>query len=86
MTVERKEKKEINKDLVWELVGYATLIMCVFGQIAVGYWYLVAQIVYLVANVATVVRDFALDLPSANKVKDICFTGITVALIGLYLF
>lgn len=86
MTVERKEKKEINKDLIWELVGYATLIMCVFGQIAVGYWYLVAQVVYLVANVATVIRDFALGLPPANKVKDICFTGITVALIGLYLF
>lgn len=74
-------KQKINSNLVWEIVGYVTLLLCVFGQIAVGYWYMVAQSAYLVANVASVVRDFKLGLPPANKVKDICFTGITIGLI-----
>ena len=70
----------------WELVGYSTLALCIFGQIAVGYVYLVAQVAYLVANVFSVVRDFALDLPRANKVRDVVFTGITLALIVIKIF
>lgn len=74
-------KKLWNSNLVWEIVGYATLALCVFGQIVVGYFYLVAQFGYLTANVFGVARDFALELPTPNKVKDIVFTAITVALI-----
>lgn len=70
---------------LWEIIGYICLALCVVGQITVGYAYLLAQIVYLVANVASVVRDYALNLPRANKVKDICFSGITVALIIIFL-
>lgn len=69
----------------WEVIGYIILALCVVGQIAVGYVYLPAQILYLLANIAEVARDFALCLPRANKVKDICFTGITIALIIIYL-
>lgn len=69
----------------WEMLGYVGLILCVVGQITVGYWYLVAQVVYLIANITGVVRDFALGLPNANKVKDVVFTGITVGLIIVYL-
>ncbi|MBQ8793092.1 MAG: hypothetical protein IJZ62_05940 [Clostridia bacterium] len=67
------------------MLGYVGLILCVVGQITVGYWYLVAQVVYLVANITSVIRDFALGLPNANKVKDVVFTGITVGLIIVYL-
>lgn len=70
----------------WEIVGYSTLALCIFGQISVGYIYMVAQVAYLVANVFSVVRDFALDLPRANKVRDVVFTGITVALIAIKIF
>ena len=77
-------KKEIKNKMLWELVGYIGLAMCIFGQITVGYWYLLAQCVYLVANVASVIRSFALELPSANKVKDIFFTAITLGLIVIY--
>lgn len=73
-----------NSKYFWEGVGYGTLALCVFGQIAVGYIYLVAQICYLVANVACVVRDFALKLPKANIVRDITFTAITMALIIIW--
>lgn len=71
--------------IFWEIVGYLTLALCVIGQIAVGYIYIPAQIAYLVANILSVARDFALILPKANKVKDICFTGITAGLIVIYL-
>lgn len=70
---------------LWEIIGYICLALCVIGQITVGYAYLLAQIAYLVANIASVVRDYALNLPRANKVKDICFSGITVALIIIFL-
>ena len=65
----------------WEIIGYITLALCVFGQIAVGYVYLVAQGIYLIANLASVARDFALELPNANKVKDVVFSAITIGLI-----
>ena len=76
---------EKNTKIVWEIVGYVTLALCIFGQIAVGYIYLIAQAMYLIANIASVVRDFALKLPTANKVKDICFTAITIGLIVIYI-
>lgn len=69
----------------WETLGYVGLLLCVVGQITVGYWYLLAQSIYLVANISSVIRSFALALPNANKVKDIVFTGITIALIIVYL-
>ena len=81
-----KKLTEKQKTIIWEVVGYIGLILCVFGQIAVGYLYITAQIAYLIANLSAVVRDFALDLPPANKVRDIVFTGITVALIIIRVF
>ena len=71
----------MKKTVFWEIIGYITLALCVFGQIAVGQMYLIAQTAYLIANVASVIRDFALKLPPANIVRDICFTGISIALI-----
>lgn len=70
----------------WEVVGYVTLALCIFGQIAVGYIYTVAQVAYLIANVFSVIRDFAFNPPRVNKVRDVVFTGITVALIVIKIF
>lgn len=72
---------EKQKNIFWEAIGYITLALCIFGQVAVGYVYIIAQTAYLIANLASVIRDFALKLPRANKVKDIAFTAITIALI-----
>ena len=68
-------------NIFWEIIGYLTLALCIFGQITVGWMYIGAQIAYLLANALGVVRDFALKLPMANKMRDIVFTGITIALI-----
>lgn len=70
----------------WEGIGYFTLALCIFGQVTIGYLYLVAQFGYLTANGLSVARDFALDLPKANKVRDIVFTAITIALITVRIF
>ena len=73
-----------NSKILWEGIGYLTLALCVFGQITVGYWYMIAQGAYLISNIASVIRDFAMHLPTANKVRDIVFSAITVALIVIY--
>ena len=74
-------KKVWNSQNFWEGIGYLTLLLCIFGQVTVGYWYLLAQGVYLTSNICSVVRDFAMKLPKSNIVKDIAFTGITAGLI-----
>lgn len=76
---------EKNTKIKWEVIGYLCLALCIFGQIAVGYSYIPAQILYLTANVLNIIRNFALKLPTANKVRDICFTAITIGLIVIYL-
>ena len=76
----------MKKTVFWEIIGYITLVLCVFGQVAVGKMYLIAQGAYLIANLASVIRDFALKLPPANIVRDICFTGITIALIIISIY
>lgn len=78
--------KKINSNIKWEIVGYICLALAVFGQITVGKFYLIAQFAYLIANVATVIRDFIIGMPTSNKTKDIVFTGITIALIVCRIF
>ena len=73
-----------NNNIIWEIFGYISLALCIFGQITVGEWFILAQFAYLIANVISVLRDFARKLPPANKVRDIVFTAITFALIVNY--
>ena len=47
---------------------------------------MVGQGAYLLGNIINVIRDFKLGRPRADKVKNICFTAITVGLIILYIF
>ena len=76
----------IKSNLFWEVIGYLTLVLCLFGQVAVGNFYIVAQLAYLIANLASCIRDIALKLPIANLVKDICFTIITIILLVIQIF
>ena len=71
---------------IWEMVGYLTIVLAVIGQICVGRYYIWAQSAFLVGNVFSIARDYALKLPRANKVKDFTFAAITVGLILLRLF
>ena len=78
--MKKLSKKEYT---IWEIVGYISLALCIFGQITVGYIYLISQAAYLIANIVSVARDFRMGLPTANKVKDIFFTAITIGLIAI---
>lgn len=66
---------------LWENFAYISLMLCVIGNIAVGYFYLSAQTAYLIANTINLTRDFALNYTTADKVKDTAFLGITISLI-----
>lgn len=74
-----------NKFLVWEFLNYLCLTLCIFGQMTVGYVYMIAQIAYLVANGIAVMRDVKIKMPVSNLVKDSCFLAITVGLIVIRL-
>ena len=65
----------------WEIINYFCLIGLVVGQITVGYAYIFAQIIYLICNAVSVIRDIKLRLPPSNIVRDACFTAITIGLI-----
>ena len=79
-------KKLWKNEIFWEIIGYVGLALCIFGQVAIGWFYLLAQFAYLIANVTGVIRDFALDLPQANKVRAFTFSAITLALIVIRIF
>ena len=64
-----------------EYLGYSIMFMLIIAQSIVGEWFLLGQIIYLISNIANVVRDFALSRPKADKVKDILFSAITLGLI-----
>lgn len=66
---------------LWEVIGYAALAFCILAQITVGYMFVLAQVIYAIANIMNIVRDYALDLPMANKVRDIVFLAISIGLI-----
>lgn len=74
----------MKKETIWEIIGYVLLAGLVIGQVTIGYWYLFAQFVYLICNVTNVVRDFAQNMPTSYKVKDICFSALTLALIIIW--
>ena len=65
----------------WNRVLYFVLAFLILGQMIVGVNFFVGQAFYLVANITTVARDFALDRPAADKVKDICMLSVTIGLI-----
>lgn len=66
---------------IWEAVCYLALVGMIIAQIVVGYWYLFAQGIYLVCNLASTIRSFAINQPPADKVKNCVFTAITIGLI-----
>lgn len=73
------------KDKLFENVLYIVIVLLLAGQILVGKYYLLGQSLYLGANAIAVVRSFVLKRPTADKIKDSCFFGVTVGLILLRL-
>ena len=81
-TKARKPQKSTSQ-LVWENLQLAGLALTIFGQITIGASYLLGQGVWLVANILSLVRDFVLHRPPADKIKNGALTAITAGLIFL---
>lgn len=64
-----------------ENLQYFTLMGLIIAQCVVGANFFIGQSVYLIANVISVFRSFALDRPIADKIKDCACLGITFGLI-----
>ena len=68
----------------WVQLQYMVLALTILGQVTVGASYLLGQGVWMVANVASLARDFALKRPASDKVKDAAMCGLTLGLIIAY--
>lgn len=73
----------MEKEKFWENSMYAVIVLLVIGQITVGWLFYVGQGAYLVGNIISVLRDFKMDRPKADKIKNLLFTAITIGLIML---
>lgn len=70
---------------VWENLGLVVLALLIIAQCVVGGNYLKGQMLYLAANVLSIVRSFKLKRCAGDKVKDCSCGALTLGLIGLYL-
>lgn len=77
--------KKSTKQLVWENLQLLALAGTIAGQVVVGASFLVAQSIWLAANILSLVRDFILHRPVADKVKNASLTALTAGLITAYL-
>lgn len=60
---------------------YVVIVFTIIGQCVVGGSFYFGQGAFLVANTVNVFRDFALNRPAADKIKNVTFWAITVGII-----
>ena len=78
-----KEVKQDRKTIIWENLQVLVLMLTIAGQALVGGVYLLAQVIWMAANVIAFTRNFVLGRPMADKIKDGAMCGLTAALIIL---
>ena len=71
---------------IWEFVGYRTLAGLIIGQITIGFDFWIGQIAYLVSDVIILIRSFAINQPTSDKVKNIAMTAICLGVIIIKIF
>ena len=64
-----------------ENAAYLTLTFTIAGQIITAQSVILAQVVWLIANIINVSRDYVLKRPTADKVRDWSLSGITGGMI-----
>lgn len=74
----------MKKETILEIIGYISLAMCVVGNLTVGYFYAFAEWLFLISNTISTIRSFALKQPNADKIRNITFLGMTIALLILF--
>lgn len=73
----------MEKEKFWENSMYAVIVLLVIGQITVGWLFYVGQGAYLIGNIISVLRDFKMNRPKSDKIKNLLFAAITIGLIML---
>jgi len=71
----------MKENIFWEIFGYITILMVVVGQVIVGWVYVAGQCCFVVGNSISTIRCFKIQLPTADKVKNICFLAISISLV-----
>lgn len=74
------------KEQRWENIALLCFGLTVLGQGLVAGFYLIAQFVWLTANIISLVRNIVLQRPKADKMRDSGLIGLCVSLICLRLF
>ena len=65
----------------FENLQYVVLAGLIVAQCVVGANFYLGQFIYLLCNLTSVVRNFALERPTADKIKDCACAAITLGLI-----
>lgn len=64
-----------------ENLQYFVLVLLILGQCTIGSLFYLGQGIYLTANLISLFRSFALNRPTADKVKDTVCLAVTIGLI-----
>ena len=75
-----------SKEKRWENIALLCFGLTVLGQGFCGSLYLLAQTIWLTANVISLIRNIVLDRPKADKMRDAGLIGLCISLICLRLF
>lgn len=76
----------MKKEILYEIFGYASILLVILGQVVVGWAYVIGQCCFVVGNIVSTIRCFRIDLPTADKVKNVCFLAISIglAILGIW--
>lgn len=83
MTRKGYQIEKFHKEQQWENIALLCFALTVLGQGLVGGFYLMAQFIWLTANVISLIRNVVLKRPKADKMRDAGLIGLTIALIVL---
>lgn len=81
ITIIEEKKTDTLMVKVFTNLQYLVLVGLLVGQSVVGVNFYIGQFIYLAVNLIAVVRNFVLNRPTPDKVKDAACLGVTIGLI-----
>lgn len=66
------------------ILYFIAILLVIVGNVAVGYAYILAQSVFIVSNVVCLIADFKTKANTGCIIKDVCFLGLAIGLIIIY--
>ena len=81
-----KMSREEKIETFWDYLGYAVLFLIMLGQVVISLNVIYSNLVYLICNIISLARTFALVRPKSDKVKDIACFALTAGILLMQLF